>query len=48
MQFYLLPKAGNKLSVVVTNTKLPTAATVDERRAQWRSALNALAERLRR
>ena len=48
VQFYLLPKAGNKLSVVVTNTKLPTAATVDERRTQWRTALNALAGGLAR
>jgi hypothetical protein len=48
VQFYLLPKAGNKLSVVVTNTNLPKAATVDERRTQWRTALNALAERLAR
>ena len=47
-KFYVLPKAGNKLSVVVTNTKLPTAATVDERRTQWRTALNALAGRLAR
>ena len=48
VQFYLLPKAGNKLSVVVTNTNLPKAATVDERRTQWRTALNALAVRLAR
>ena len=48
VQFYLVPKPGNKLSIVVTNTKLPTAATVDERRTQWRTALNALAERLGR
>lgn len=48
VQFYLLPKAGNKVSVVVTNTTLPSAATVDERRTQWRTALNALAERLAR
>jgi len=48
VQFYLLPKAGHKLSVVVTNTNLPKAATVDERRTQWRTALNALAERLAR
>jgi hypothetical protein len=48
VQFYLLPKPGNKLSVVVTNTKLPTAGTVDERRTQWRTALNALAGRLAR
>jgi hypothetical protein len=48
VQFYLLPKAGDKVSVVVTNTQLPRAAMVDERRAQWRAALTALAERLAR
>ena len=48
VQFYLLPKAGNRVSVVVTNTKLPRAGTVDERRTQWRAALNALAARLAR
>ncbi len=46
VQFYLLPKKGDKLSVVVTNTALSGAALVDERRTQWRAALNALAERL--
>jgi hypothetical protein len=46
VQFYLLPKKGGKLSVVVTNTGLPGAAQVDERRTQWRTTLNALAARL--
>jgi hypothetical protein len=46
VQFNLLPKAGGKISVVVTNTQLPRAGMVDERRTQWRAALNALAERL--
>jgi hypothetical protein len=45
VQFYLLPKAGGKISVVVTNTKLAGAALVEQRRAQWRAALNALADR---
>jgi len=45
VQFYLLPKAGGRLSVVVTNTRLPRAAMVEERRRQWRTALNALAQR---
>ena len=48
VQFYLLPKTDDKVSVVVTNTKLSRAAMVDERRTQWRTALNALAERLAR
>jgi uncharacterized protein YndB with AHSA1/START domain len=43
VQFYLLPKPGGKVSVVVTNTKLANAATVEERRAQWRVALKAVA-----
>jgi hypothetical protein len=46
VQFYLLPKKGDKVSVVVTNTALPHAALVDERRMQWRTTLNALAEYL--
>ncbi len=46
VQFYLAAKAG-KVSVVVVNTQLPRAAMVDERRTQWKTALNALAERLR-
>ena len=48
VQFYLLPKTADKVSVVVTNTQLSRAAMVDERRAQWRAALKALAERLAR
>jgi hypothetical protein len=48
VQFYLLPKTGGKVSVVVTNTQLPRAAMVEERRTQWRTALNALAGRLAR
>ncbi len=43
VQFYLSPKPGGKVSVVVANTKMPGAAMVDERRAQWRTALNAVA-----
>ena len=43
VQFYFLPKAGGKVSVVVTNAKLASAAVVEERRAWWRAALNSLA-----
>jgi hypothetical protein len=46
VQFYLLPKKADKVSVVVTNTALRHAALVDERRTQWRTTLNALAARL--
>jgi hypothetical protein len=48
VQFYLLPKAAGKLSVVVTNTKLAGAGILETRRAQWRTALDALAEHLAR
>jgi hypothetical protein len=43
VQFYLLPKPGGKVSVVVANTRLPGAAMVDQRREQWRIALRAVA-----
>jgi hypothetical protein len=46
VQFYLLPKPGGKVSVVVTNAKLKSAAMVEERRAQWRRALTSLASAL--
>jgi hypothetical protein len=42
VQIYLLPKAAGKVSVVVTNAKLASAAAVEERRGAWRAALNAL------
>jgi hypothetical protein len=43
VQLYLYPKAGNKVSVVVTNSKLRDGAAVESRRALWRAALDALA-----
>jgi hypothetical protein len=43
VQFYTTPKPGGKVSVVVSNLKLPSAAHVEARRAQWRAALDALA-----
>jgi hypothetical protein len=42
VQFYLLPRPGGKVSVVVTNAKLASAAMVEERRALWRAALASL------
>jgi hypothetical protein len=39
----LWPKPNGKVSVQVTNSKLPAAAAVEERRAKWRTALGALA-----
>jgi hypothetical protein len=47
VQLYLYPKAGGKVSVVITNSKLADAAAVEARRAQWREALNALAAAVR-
>ena len=44
VQMYLMPKAGGKVSLVVTNSKLADGAMVDARRAQWRAALTAMAE----
>jgi hypothetical protein len=43
VEVYLLPKAGDKSSIVVVSKKLGSQAIVDERRAQWRAALGALA-----
>jgi hypothetical protein len=48
VQFYMLPKPGGKVSVVVTNMKLASSAQVEERRAAWRAALAALAQALAR
>jgi len=44
VQLYLLPKPGGKVSVVVTNSKLSESAMVEERRALWRTALDALSK----
>ncbi len=43
VQLYLLPKPGGKVALVATNSKLANGAMVEERRAQWRTALNAVA-----
>ena len=48
VQMYLLPKAGGKVSVVVTNSKLTDAAMVESRRALWRAALDAMARTIGR
>jgi hypothetical protein len=39
VQFYLEPKAGGNVSLVVQHTKLANAAAVDERRAQWKASV---------
>jgi hypothetical protein len=43
VQLYLYPKPGGKLSLVATNSKLADADMVEERRAQWKTALESLA-----
>lgn len=43
VQIYLAPKPGGKVSFVVTNSRLSDASMVEERRALWRTTLNALA-----
>jgi len=43
VQFYVLPKQGAKVSLVVTHARLADAAMVETRRAQWRTALGAVA-----
>ncbi len=48
VQLYVYPKPGGKVSVVVSNTGLPAAALVEERREQWRTALAAIAALLTR
>lgn len=46
VQFYVTPKPGGKSTLVAVNAKLGKAGMVDERRALWRTALNALAASL--
>jgi hypothetical protein len=48
VQISFLPKPGDKVSVVVTNSKLANAAAVEQRRALWRAALDAVARSLGR
>ena len=48
VQFYMVPKPGNKMSVVVTNMKLTNSAAVEERRILWRELLNSLASAVSR
>jgi hypothetical protein len=44
VQFYLTPKPDGKVSVVVSNMKLPSADAVEERRTKWRAVLAAMAK----
>jgi hypothetical protein len=43
VQFYLVPKPGNKVAVTVTNMNLTDGRMVESRRAVWRELLNSLA-----
>jgi hypothetical protein len=43
VQFYAIPKGEGRTSVVVTQMKLADAAAVEASRAQWRTALAAMA-----
>ena len=43
VQFNLLPKTNGRTTVAVTHIKLDSARAVEERRAEWRAALGALA-----
>ena len=47
VQFYMVPKPGNKISVVVTNMKMTSSTMVEERRVIWREMLNSLAAAVR-
>jgi hypothetical protein len=47
VQIYLIPKAGNRTSVVVTHFALRDAGAVEESRARWRAALASLARAMR-
>jgi hypothetical protein len=44
IQLYLDPRPGGKTAVTVSHAKLPSAAAIETRRAEWRAALTALAE----
>lgn len=46
MEVMLSPRATNRTQVVVVNGRLPSREAVEDRRAAWRRALNALAEAL--
>jgi hypothetical protein len=43
VQMYLYPKANDRVSIVVTNSKLADGDAVETRRTLWRAALDAMA-----
>lgn len=48
VEFRITPRPGGKTSVVVQQMKLASAGAVEERRAQWKDVLTALAKQLDR
>ena len=46
VEFYVTPKGEGRASVVVANGSLASPGMIEQRRSQWRTALNALAEYL--
>jgi hypothetical protein len=48
VEMYVYPKTAEKASIVAVSKKLGSQALVDERRAQWRLALGALATSLQK
>ena len=48
VQLYFTPKPDDKVTLVVTNSKLADAAMVESRRALWRAAVDAIARQVRR
>ena len=47
VQLYFTPRTGDKVTLVVTNSKLADAAMVESRRALWRAAADAIARQVR-
>ena len=47
VEVYLAPKGDSKSTIVAVSKELPKAPLVDERRAQWRTVLGALALHLK-
>lgn len=43
VEIYVEPRSATKTSVVIAHSQLPSRAWLDERRAQWKRALEALA-----
>jgi len=44
VQFYLLPKPNDKVSLVVQHTKLADGGAVEKYRALWKTAFGSIAK----